>query len=183
MVKPGDLLIAPACMPDPRFRNAVMLLTHDTSQGSFALCLNKPTGRTVNEILEDQKDLMVELKMPLYWGGPVNPQTIWMLHDAGWESEYSISINDHWSMTSHASMFDDIANGLHPNYFRVFTGFAAWGVGQLDMELAGRQPWRPESSWLIADTVEPAWVCEQAETDLWSSAVELSARQAVGQWM
>lgn len=182
MPAPGDLLIAPARMPDQRFRNAVLLLAHNGSQGTFALCMNKPTSRVIHEVLE-QQDLSAQLNMPLYWGGPVNPQTIWMLHSTEWHTEHTIVINRYWSMTSHSEMFVNIADGDYPDYFRVFTGFAAWGVGQLDMELAGRQPWRPESSWLVASTVEPAWMLEQAETDLWSSAVELSAKQAVGQWM
>ena len=181
MVNSGDLLIAPACMPDPRFHKSVLLLSHDNSEGSFALCLNRPLDRRVREILDDR--LMLNLNMPLYWGGPVNPQTIWMLHDSEWHCEHTISVNDHWSMTSHLSMFQSIANGDHPDYFRIFSGYAAWSVGQLEMEMEGRGPWRPESSWLIARNVSPDWALEQDETDLWSQAVELSAKQAVGQWM
>lgn len=183
MIGPGDLLIAPAHMPDPRFHKAVMLLSHDTSEGSFALCLNKPLNRQVHEILESRLDISLQLDMTLYWGGPVNPQTIWMLHDADWHTEHTIPINDLWSMTSHVSMFSHIADGDFPRYFRIFSGYAAWNVGQLEMELEGRGPWRPESSWLIANDVTPEWALDQDETQLWSQSVELSAKQAVGQWM
>lgn len=183
MVDPGDLLIAPACMPDPRFHKSVMLLSHDNSEGSFALCLNRPLNRQVHEILDSRLDLTANLNMILYWGGPVNPQTIWMLHDSGWRCEHTISVNDQWSMTSHISMFNHLANGDYPAYFRVFSGYAAWSLGQLEMELEGRGGWRPESSWLIAREVSPEWALEQDESDLWTQAVELSAKQAVGQWM
>ena len=48
-----DLLIAPPTIPDPRFRKAVLMLTHDHNGGSFALCLNKPTEHTLQDILEE----------------------------------------------------------------------------------------------------------------------------------
>lgn len=183
VVNSGDLLIAPACMPDPRFYKSVMLLSHDNSQGSFALCLNRPLDRHIHEILDSQLGLNLNLNMNLYWGGPVNPQTIWMLHDSSWINQHTVPINDRWSMTSHISMFHNLADGNCPTYFRIFSGYAAWTTGQLELELEGRGVWRPESSWLIARDASPEWVLEQAETDLWTQAVELSAKQAVGQWM
>jgi putative AlgH/UPF0301 family transcriptional regulator len=76
-----DLLIAPPAIPDQRFRKAVIMLTHDTQQGSFALCVNKPTNHTLQDILDDN-DIDANLNFPLYWGGPVSQGTVWMLHDS-----------------------------------------------------------------------------------------------------
>jgi len=180
---PGDLLISPVRMPDPRFRDTVMLLTHDNDHGSFALCLNKPTSRPVSSLLEDRWDIESFPDQNLYWGGPVNPQTIWMLHDSDWRSEYTIAVNDHWSMTSHVSMFRELGEGNMPRHFRICSGFAAWAVGQLEMEIQGREPWRGESSWLLAHAVTAEWALDQDESLLWKNSVALSANQAIGQWM
>jgi putative transcriptional regulator len=183
MYDSGDLLISPVHMPDPRFKETVMLLTHDNDHGSFALCLNKPMPRQVSDVIEDQIDITNFPDQTLYWGGPVSPHTIWMLHDSDWCSEHTVSVNDQWSMTSHLSMFHSLAQGDTPRHFRICSGFAAWAVGQLEMEIQGQQPWRPESSWLIAHDASAEWALDQDESQLWKNSVALSANQAIGQWM
>lgn len=184
MPRAGDLLIAPANMLDPRFHKTVLLLTHDNPEGSFALCVNRPSEHTVSDIIE-AKDLGIEhcFDMPLYWGGPVNPQTIWMLHDADWISGNTININEHWSMTSDVSMFHRMAEGHRPKWYRFMFGFAAWAPGQLEGELEGHKPWRKSHSWLIARQPDAEWIIDQEESVLWSSSIELSASQAVDQWL
>lgn len=181
MPRPGDLLIAPANMVDPRFRNTVLFLTHHHDEGSFALCINRPTGHTVQEILEGHS-IEGEFDWPLYWGGPVNPGTVWMLHDTGWRNPHTIKINDDWSMTSHVSMFNQIREDL-PKRFRIFFGYASWAPEQLAKEFLGVSPWRRDHSWLTATNPDPDWLMDLDETELWSNSVELSAHQAVEQWL
>ena len=52
----GDLLVAPPSIIDKRFEKTVMLLTHSNSRGAFALCLNRQTDHSVNDILEPVDD-------------------------------------------------------------------------------------------------------------------------------
>lgn len=180
----GDILIAPHNMVDPRFKNSVILLTHHEADGSFGLCVNKPTEHTVKEMLENN-DIRVssDLNFPMYWGGPVGLNKIWMIHSPEWSSDHTVEINHQWSMTSNESMFHIIADGQVPKYFRVMFGFSAWGPDQLENELTGEPPWRKEHSWLIANAPSVEWLLDQEETDLWKSAVSLSATQAVDQWL
>ena len=86
-VKTGDLLIAPPSMPDPRFNQSVMFITHYNSRGAYALCMNKPTEHTLNTIVEPL-GLKFKIDHPLYWGGPVSLSTVWMLHDSDWSEQY-----------------------------------------------------------------------------------------------
>lgn len=182
-IRGGDLLIAPAAMRDSRFHKSVILLTHHHDQGSYGLCLNRPSGYAVQDLIEEAEiELDFELRMPLYWGGPVQPNTVWMIHDPDWTTEHTVPVNEHWSMTSHTSMFYHLADQDLPQYFRIFHGYAGWGPGQLHMELSSQGPWKNSSSWLTVNQIEPS-ILEQDETELWTNSVELSAKQAMSHWL
>lgn len=177
-----DLLIAPPTIPDPRFRKSVLMLTHDHNGGSFALCLNKPTEHTLRDILEET-GIETDLNFPLYWGGPVNVNTVWMLHSAEWSTEHTVEINEHWAMTSNISMFHHLADGDYPRYFRIMFGHCTWAPGQLRAELRGIPPWSPRHSWLVAENPGCEWCLEHPVDELWDAAAELSGQQAVATWL
>lgn len=183
--KATDLLIAPPGLPDSRFRGCVLMLTHHHTGGSFALCVNQPTEYTLQDIVEDTElNLDVELNFPVYWGGPVSPNTIWMLHSSEWSiPDATVSINDEWSMTSTVSMFIHLADGDCPNHFRIVYGYCSWAPGQLDCELMGQGAWRREHAWLVANNPGPGWLLEQPVDDLWANATTESSHQAVDSWL
>lgn len=178
----GDLLIAPLKIPDSRFHKSVLLLTHDHGGGSFALCVNKHTNHTLQEVLKEA-DIETMIDFPLYWGGPVSPGTIWMLHSSDWAIDHTVRVNDQWSMTSHLSMFHHIADGDYPEFFRLMFGYCSWAPNQLRAELRGLAPWNPNHSWLIANGPSPEWLYEQPPEDLWINSAELSGHQAIESWL
>ncbi len=182
LYKPGELLIAPPGMIDPRFRKAVLLITYDGLHGTQALCLNKETSTSVNTLI---KPLGRELDpdQPLFWGGPVATTTLWMLHDKGWECDNTLEVNDDWAVSSSTSMFAELGNTGGPHRARFYLGLANWAPGQLEMELSGDQPFQPESSWLTADAPHPDVLFNVEPTDLWNWACELSGTQAVSRWL
>lgn len=178
----GDLLIAPPNMPDPRFRKSVIMLTHDLPSGAFALCLNRETRHTVGDIIEDL-GIGADMPHPLYWGGPVSPSTIWMLHSDDWSSEHTHAICEGWAMTSSREMFEQICDGNEPQHYRFFSGYCSWGAGQLENELDGVGAWRKDQSWLVARNPGAGWLLEQPVEHLWSSTTTLCSHQAVDSWL
>ena len=100
----GDVIVAPPTMRDPRFRRSALLITYHDLDGSLGLCVNQPTSHTLDKI-SSEVGLDVKLNFPLYWGGPVSPGTIWMLHSPEWQLGNTISINDQWNLTSNEQMF------------------------------------------------------------------------------
>lgn len=178
MVQPGscDLLIAPPGMRDPRFQDAVLMITHDTAGGSFALCLNKTSEYCLQDIIEEV-GVDLNLNFPLYWGGPVSPSTVWMLHSTDWMCEYSEELSSDWAMTSNVVMFEHMADGDYPQFFRMMFGYSSWTRGQLASELARKD------SWLIATNPGPEWVLDAPIDDLWTAATCLSGKQAVASWL
>lgn len=184
MKKPhvGNLLIAPPAIPDRRFNRTVLMLTQVDTLGSFALCLNRPTGHNLQDILVDTGH-NIELNFPLYWGGPANPTTIWMLHSSEWACEHTGKVNKDWSITSHANMFHHLADGDYPQQFRLMMGYCSWAQGQLDAEIRGLPPWNPNHSWLVADSVDPEWLYEQPVEDVWLLSTDICCSQAVDTWL
>lgn len=183
-IKPTDLLIAPPNIPDPRFRDSVLMLTHYSETGAHGLCVNKPSGYTLDEILSDS-DFNIESvpRIPIYWGGPVSQNSIWMLHSSDWVCDKSVMITTSWAMTSSESMFHHLADGDSPRYFRLLMGYASWAPDQLENELSGVEPWKKEHSWLTANNLGPEWLFEQPVEQLWGSVVTLSCHQAVDSWL
>jgi putative transcriptional regulator len=158
------------------------MLTHLHRGGSFALCVNRETGHTLKDLL-DNTGIETELNFPIYWGGPVNQSTVWMLHSDDWEIRETVHINNGWSMTSNSLMFNQMSDGILPKHFRIMFGFCSWSENQLRNELEGLPPWRREHSWLIAKNLGPEWLFESPVDSLWESATTLCSHQAVDSWL
>lgn len=179
---PGDLLIAPPYIQDSRFAESVLLITERHPQGTQALCLNRSSGHTVNEII---RPLNLELKedLVLYWGGPVMTNTVWMLHSADWAMDNTISIDSRWSMTSNMEMFNRIIDGHRPEQFRIMLGISSWAPNQLEQEFKGLNGWDSGSSWLVAKSPDPEGLFIYKPTRLWRHCCELSGNQAIESWL
>jgi putative transcriptional regulator len=181
-LSPGDVIIAPPKMQDKRFSRAVIMLTHQREGYWFGLALNKPSEHTVND-LGPEMDVHIPENYPLFWGGPVNPQTIWMLHSTDWSCEHTVPINRHWAMTSNVEMFHCLADGDQPRHHILTFGFCGWGQGQLEGELAGVEPWTIESSWLTWRRPDTSKILQVDPEELWRVSCEQSSRQAVNTWL
>ncbi len=178
----GDLLVSPPNLPDPRFDRTVIFLTYNNSRGSFGLCMNRRSEHTVNEILKPL-DIVLDQDQPLYWGGPVNPTTVWMLHDSDWSIDNTVPIDEHWSLTSSTSMFDKIGSEGYPKRFRIFFGHSSWAPGQLNRELQGEEPWHHEHSWLTVKDPDSLWLINCDPENLWTTSCSICSQQAVEGWM
>lgn len=178
----GDLLIAPPNMLDSRFKESVIFLAHHDDSGSWGFVLNKELGSTTASLFS-KVGIECALDIPLYWGGPISPGVIWMLHDASWRMPNTVFINEEWAMTSHTTMFDVLATQGQPKHWRLFAGLAAWGEDQLISELQGLHPWNQNHSWLLCTCPEPSWAFDQENSLLWRNSLSLSGQQAVSQWL
>jgi len=179
-----DLLIAPPGMPDARFRNTVLMLTHDHHAGSFALCVNKTTRWCLDEVIE-ASDISLDHvpSIPVYWGGPVSPNSLWMIHSAEWQTKNTVQLDSEWAMTSDVEMFQHIADRDYPNYFRIVMGYCSWAPGQLAAELQGQPPRAKQAAWLVAHNLGAEWLFEQPLEDVWANATTVSSHQAIDSWL
>ena len=105
-----------------------------------------------------------------------------MLHSNDWESSSSVDAANGLSITSDNFMLEKLSMGYVPAYWRLFVGVCSWGAGQLDMELAGKHPYRIENSWLTCSANDNIVFNYDGE-DQWYKAMELSSRQMINSYI
>jgi len=137
----AELLVAKPHMPDPRFRETVIvMLYHNQEDGAAGLVLNKPIETmSINELFESSNlnppDKMKEKEITIYWGGPVNPQHIFFIHSTDYMSNDFISSNNDFTVTREPKILFDIAKNKGPKEYIILSGIAVWEPGQLDSEM------------------------------------------------
>ena len=84
----GSLLISEPFLADSCFKRSVVLLSEHDKHGTLGFILNKPTDLKLNEAVED----FPEFNVPLYFGGPVDTETLFYIHTLGNKLEGSREI-------------------------------------------------------------------------------------------
>jgi len=78
-IKTGIILLAEPFMMDPNFRRTALLLCEHSAHGSLGFVMNRPTNSRIDELMDD----FPEFDCPVFWGGPVQTDTLHYLHLAG----------------------------------------------------------------------------------------------------
>jgi len=126
----GHLLIAAPQLFDPNFQGTVVLLIEHNEDGAFGVVLNRPSDTTVQEVWEQVGQEPTDSLETIHVGGPV-PGPLLALHDAGPLSESEVMPGIHLSTQRDA--LDQLVRSRAE--FRLFSGYAGWGGGQLETEL------------------------------------------------
>lgn len=159
---PGILLIADPFLKDPNFLRTVVLLCDHTTDGSFGFVLNKKIEQTLDELLVNFDDF----KLPVYYGGPVQTDTIHFVHQYPDLIPDSVKVSNdiYWG-----GNFETVAaliknNSINPNKIKIFIGYSGWGKEQLTGEL-------DEKSWLTV-TATKTLVFTTPPTDVWKGSLQ-----------
>lgn len=133
-------LVASPYLADPRFHGAVIYLCEHSSDGALGLMINQPLDIHLGEILE-QLDLSGgELDLPVFSGGPVQPERGFVLHSPGSTWHNTAEVSDDVLLTTSRDILVGIGAGEGPDEFLVALGYAGWSEGQLEEEL-GSNAW------------------------------------------
>lgn len=176
--KAGKLLIAHPNLPaDNYFSKSVIYIYSDNdSHGTLGLCLNKKSGVTMQDLCDQRSIEFPYPSRPVYKGGPVTEQSIIMIHTSEWAGLNTTTAGPNYLLTSDNVMFEHLALGNQPAYWRMCLGLCAWKVGQLDLELSGQFPYSIENSWLIADANDYI-MFELDGEEQWVASVDLCSKQ------
>ncbi|HOQ61437.1 MAG TPA: YqgE/AlgH family protein [Vicinamibacterales bacterium] len=157
------LLVAMPQLADPNFRRTVILLCEYSQDGAWGFILNRPTGRLATGVIEFSPPLASDSGLELWTGGPVEPQrgALLLPEEPLGEDAYEVSPGVY--VSSSASLLRTLVEGPHVEKARLLMGYAGWGAGQLDRELA-------ESSWLISD-VPTELVFDTKPAEMWEAAI------------
>jgi len=149
----GELLVADPSMPDPRFAQAVILMVRHRRDGAMGLIVNKtlfkaPLKEIFRDLPADQPALARPL--PLRDGGPVEPGKGFVLHSRDVVVDGTLLVRDAFALSSNAEIVAKIGAGEGPKRTLIAFGYAGWGPGQLEGEIArGGWHWAPADEELV----------------------------------
>lgn len=149
---PGFLVASPS-LRDPNFRRTVVLLIDHRSDGSLGFVVNRP-ARVTFEGVVDELDLVeagqAVPKVPVLVGGPVAPNTGWIVFDptrSDMPLETTIDVSPHVRVSASKDLLQRLARAPHAERHLLVLGYAGWGSGQLDEEIR-------QGSWIPVDLDE-----------------------------
>ncbi|MCZ2224174.1 MAG: YqgE/AlgH family protein [Chitinophagales bacterium] len=132
-IAPGLLLISDPFLKDPNFSRSVVLICDHQTEGSFGFVLNKPYENSLGIMLNE--DAMLDF--PLFYGGPVQKDTIHFLHKRPDIIDDSMEVMDNIFWGGDFELITDLIKNkeLSKKDIRFFIGYSGWGEGQLEEEL------------------------------------------------
>ena len=137
----NQFLIAMPGMVDPNFAGSVIYLFEHTERGAMGLVINRPTELDMGALFE-KIEVKLEAepvsKQPVYFGGPVQIERGFVLHEPTTEGAYSssLAVPGGLTMTTSKDVLEAVATGSGPSKFLMTLGYAGWGAGQLEEEVA-----------------------------------------------
>jgi putative transcriptional regulator len=135
----NHFLIAMPRLEDPNFFHTVTYICEHTSDGAMGIVINRPMELHLADIfeqLEIQVSTLQIAEQPVYLGGPVQSDRGFVLHDSSTVWSSTLRINSEISVTTSLDILEAIAADKGPSKSLVALGYAGWGAGQLENELA-----------------------------------------------
>jgi putative transcriptional regulator len=157
------LLVSMPQMLDPNFSKTVVLLAEYGAHGAFGLVLNRRMDEPARSIVTADEPLNIHPSLYLYTGGPVEPTRAWILTAQGSLDPEALEVMKGIYLSASPSLVRRTLEAAPDASTRMVVGYAGWGAGQLDVELA-------EGSWLLAP-VETSLIFETSVDTMWESAI------------
>lgn len=161
-ITPGTLLVAEPFLKDANFLRSVVLLCSHDKEGSIGFVLNRRYKQNLSQLVPE----LQSKKWPLFYGGPVQTDSLHFIHQyprlipgsreikkgIWWGGDFSTVIN---------LLKED---ALEPARLRFFVGYAGWEPGQLQEELH-------QNSWLTA-TAQSSLVFHKKPQEIWNETLK-----------
>jgi putative transcriptional regulator len=149
----GHFLLASPQLLDPNFVRTVVLLIEHNDNGALGLVINRPTGKTVQELWQQVGESTCACQEPVHLGGPVQGP-IMAIHTSGGLAE--IEVVDGVYFAAKKQNLDELVSC--DERFKIFIGHSGWGPGQLEGEIE-QGAWRAVPARLddVFDTADDLW--------------------------
>lgn len=142
----GQLLLALPGMQDLRFDHGVVAICVHDENGALGISVSQEIEGVGLHDLLDSFDIEPTdvLDVPVLRGGPVEPRRGFVLHSLDWDGHDMVKVGPDWGLSGSLDILKAIAEGRGPSRYLVALGYAGWGAGQLEQEMAGE-------SWFLTD--------------------------------
>lgn len=144
----GHYLIATPAMGDPRFHQTVILLCAHDASGAMGLIINRSKHDLVISDLLGHVGVEGHVRVadaPVLEGGPVDIDRGFVLHSADWfRDDVSLKVSESLGLTTTKDVLEALVSDSAPEQAMLAVGYAGWGPGQLESEIA-------DNAWLIGE--------------------------------
>ncbi len=136
-------LIAMPAMADPYFTRTLTYICEHNDQGALGVVVNKPINMTLRSLFER---LSLQINdddvgdAPVYFGGPVQTDRGFVLHEPTGSWQSTLKVRDSVGLTTSKDILEAVGRGKGPKRLLVTLGYAGWSAGQLEHEL-GQNAW------------------------------------------
>jgi putative transcriptional regulator len=158
-----SLLLSMPQLVDPNFRRTVVLLCEHGADGAFGLVLNRPTATRATSVIRLDPPPRRDSGLPVWIGGPVEPQRGWILLAEEPDGVECVRVAEGVYLSTSADLLRRLIEAPTLPRARLLTGYAGWGPGQLDAEMAA-------SAWLLSD-VDVGLIFDTRPEEMWEKAM------------
>ncbi len=158
---PGILLIADPFLKDPNFLRTVVFLCEHKEEGSFGFVLNRQYQNTLDELIPELEGF----SFPVYYGGPVQVDTIHFLHQYPEQipGGQEVFKGVYWGGDFDAVVKMILSKEVTPDKIRFYIGYSGWSDGQLAEEMK-------EKTWLTVKATRNL-VFHKNYEDIWKDSL------------
>lgn len=164
----NHFLIAMPKLADPNFSRTVTLICEHSSEGAMGIVINRSTDLRLRDIFA-QLDIdptgAAHSDMPIHFGGPVQNNRGFVLHEPLGKWESTLTVTDNIGVSTSRDILTAIAQNQGPASCLVALGYAGWAAGQLEREIT-------ENSWLSAPA-DRSILFETPVEHRWSAAARI----------
>ena len=154
----------------PFFNHTLVLLIDHGDEGSFGFVLNRMTDLDIGDVFNEvgvSGDATSSVRAPVMLGGPVSPESGWILYDPEGvpqpSSGRTIAVGQRIACSASIELLERIARGDGPDTCAMMLGYSGWGEGQLESEMK-------QGSWIPVD-LDYDIVFDTPIKDRWEAAL------------
>ena len=141
MVQGNILISEPSAFGDLNFHRSVVIIANKKESEILGFIVNKPLTYSINEVMPE-----IRSDFKLYFGGPVEQDNLFIIHNAGHLIPNSIKIDNNLFWGGDLEKLVALVNEgiLSKNNIRFFLGYSGWSNEQLEAEINS-------NAWVLAE--------------------------------
>lgn len=164
----NHFLIAMPALADPNFFHTVTYICEHNEKGAMGIVINRPMEVSLGDILKQldiEPSQSTDTDHPIYDGGPVQREHGFVIHSpiGAWDS--TLEVTPDIAISTSRDILTAIAHNEGPERYLIALGYAGWGAGQLEQEMA-------DNAWLSGPADESI-LFDMSTENRWSAAAAL----------
>jgi len=163
----NHFLIAMPSLEDPNFSRTVTLICEHSESGAMGITINRPMDLALGDVLTQMGiafEPSAQTESPIYQGGPVQENRGFVLHEPIGHWESTLRVTESLGVSTSKDILNAIAKQDGPTHHILTLGYAGWGPGQLEQEIA-------DNAWLNGPATREI-IFEVATDQRWQAAAE-----------